>query len=97
MADDVFLRQSEAWEFVRAIEDPKQRLLTELALANALSFLVADPDYRTRFSFAPLDLLTFARGANAFLQKQDVLRKVLNGEITHINDLNPFAASDSTD
>lgn len=92
--DDVFLRQSEAWEFVRSIADPTERLLTELAVANALSFLASDPDYQRRFSTAPLDLLTFARGVDALLKNKEILRKVLDGEITDINDLNPFTTTD---
>lgn len=91
--NDVFLRQSEAWEFVRSIADPTERLLTELSLAHALSFLVSDPDYQRRFSSAPLDLLTFARSVGAFLQKKELLRKVIDGEITHVDDLNPFTDS----
>lgn len=95
--DDVFLRQNEAWEFVQSIADPTERLLIELSLANALSFFASDADYQKKFSSAPLDLLLFARGMNAFLQKKELLRKVLDGEITDINDLNPFTTNDSTD
>jgi len=88
--NEAFLRQSEAWDFVRSIPDPTERLLAEISLANALSFLISDLDYQKRFSSAPLDLLTFARGVNAFLRNKEVLRKVLDGEITHIDDLSPF-------
>jgi len=63
------LRQSEAWEFVRFLKEPTDRLLVELALAKALSFLVSesDSDYRDRFKEAPLDLFTFARAVHSFL------------------------------
>lgn len=88
--DEVFLRQDEAWDFVRSIADPTERLLAEIAVANALSFLVSDPDYQERFSSIPLDLLTFVRGVDAFLRNKDVLRRVLDGEVTHIDDLSPF-------
>lgn len=88
--DEVFLRQDEAWEFVRSISDPTERLLTELSVANALSILVSDPDYHERFRSAPFDVLLFARASNAFLRNKDILRKVLDGEITHVNDLDPF-------
>ena len=92
--NEVFLRESETWEFVRSISDPTERLLTELSLAYAISFLVSDPDYKKRVSSAPLDLLTFARCVAAFFRNKDVLRKVLDGEITHIDDLDPFSAID---
>lgn len=87
---DAFLRQEEAWSFVRSLSDSTDRLLVELALAKALSFLVADSEYRTTFKRAPLDLLTYARTAHAFLCQKDVLRDVLDGKITSVDDLNPF-------
>jgi len=88
--NDVFLRQSEAWEFVRALKEPTDRLLVELALAKALSFLVADSDYRARFKQAPLDLLTYAKAVHSFLSQRDVVGGVLEGKITSVDDLSPF-------
>jgi hypothetical protein len=71
---EVFLRQQDAWAFVEAIADPTERLLTELSLADALSFLVSDDDYRGRVASAPLDLLTFVRAVHALVQNKEVLR-----------------------
>jgi hypothetical protein len=87
---EAFLRQSEAWEFVRSISNAKQRLLTEIAVARALSFLASDPEYRHTFGQAPLDMLTFARTVHALFQQTDVLKDVIDGAITSVDDLNPF-------
>ena len=84
---DVFLRQDEAWSFVRSLSDPTERLLMELALAKALSFLASDPEYRRTFTRAPVDLLMYARTTHAFLQQADVLRNVMSGKITSVDDL----------
>ena len=50
---DVFLRQNEAWRYVKSIEDAKERLLSEIAVAKALSFLATDPEYRAHFCGGP--------------------------------------------
>src|SRR3954470_9543900 len=60
---DALLHQSEAWEFVRPISDPTQRLLMELAVTMAYSTLATDPEYRRTAADHPLDLLMFARAA----------------------------------
>jgi hypothetical protein len=52
-----------------------------------LPFLVSDSDYQQRFSSAPLDLQTFSRGMYAFFRRRCC---VLDGEITHVDDLSPF-------
>ena len=87
---DAFLRQDEAWQYVKAIPDAKERLLTEFAVAKALSFLVGDPEYRQAFAIAPLDLLVFARTVHNLFGRLDVLRGVLDGTVTSIDDLDPF-------
>jgi hypothetical protein len=90
---DAFLRQGEAWEYVRAIPDAKERLLTEIAVAKALSFLATDPEYRRTFGKAPVDLLLYARTVHAVVRPTDILRSVLDGAITSIDDLDPFPRS----
>ncbi len=94
---EAFLRQQEAWDFVHSIHDPTERLLVELSLAHALSFLVSDADYKARFLSSPLDLRTFASAIDAFLRKTDIVRKVLDGKITHVDDLSPFPPVDPSD
>ena len=86
-----FLRQSEAWDFTRAISEPKARLLTELALGKALVFLAADSQFAGEFQAYPLDALHYARCLHAFFSgSRQVVEKVLGGEITSVDDLNPF-------
>jgi hypothetical protein len=87
---EVFLRQNEAWEFIRTIADPTVRLLVEVALANTFSFLLADPQYGKEFSSAPLDALTYARAMCAFLNNKQVLADILSGNVKSIDDLSPF-------
>jgi hypothetical protein len=91
---DAFLHQSEAWEFVRSISDPTQRLLMELAVTMAYSTLVRDPEYCRTAANHPLDLLMFARAAYAFLAKTNLLRRVLDGTLKSIDELEPFAIYD---
>lgn len=87
---EAFLHQNEAWSFVRSIPEPKERLLTELALAKALSFLAADSSYRETFSVSPMDLLTLARTLREFFKDTSVISGVLNGSIASVDDLDPF-------
>jgi hypothetical protein len=87
---ELFLRQSEAWDFIRSIQDPTVRLLTEVALGNAFSFLASDPQYRAEFSLAPLDALTYARAISAFVKNKQVLADILSGTVKSIDDLGPF-------
>jgi hypothetical protein len=91
---DAFLHQSEGWDFVRSISDPTKRLLTELAVTIAYSTLARDPDYARTAADHPLDLLMFARAAHAFLAKTNLLRRVLDGDVTSIDELEPFAIND---
>jgi hypothetical protein len=91
---DAFPHQSEAWDFVRSISDPTQRLLMELALTMAYSALARDPGYLRTAAAHPLDLLMFARGAHAFLAKTNLLRRVLDGAVKSIDELEPFAIND---
>ncbi|WP_434044606.1 MULTISPECIES: hypothetical protein [Sorangium] len=90
---DAFLRQPEAWEYIKSIADAKERLLTEIAVAKALSFLATDSEYRRTFEKAPVDLLLYARTVHALFRHSDVLRGVLDGVITSIGDLDPFPRS----
>lgn len=90
---DAFLRQEEAWVFVRSLKDPKERLLVELAVGKALVFLAGDPDYLETLKRAPLDLLTYATATHAFLRQQELVRDVLDGRITGVEDLDPFPQS----
>jgi len=69
--EEVFLRQKEAWAFIHSIQDPKERLLTELSLG--LAFLASDPAYATELSRTPLDALTFARAMHAALRDTQVM------------------------
>lgn len=87
---DVFLRQNDAWDYIRSVADPKDQLLLELALGHALHHLCSDPDYQSRFERSPMDLLTYARAMHAFLSKHDTIRGVLDGTIQSIEDLSPF-------
>lgn len=87
---DAFLRQTEAWDYVKSITDTKERLLTEIAVAKALSYLAADSEYRRTFGKAPVDLLIYARVLHALFQRPDVIGGVLSGVITCIDDLDPF-------
>jgi hypothetical protein len=88
---DAFLRESEAWEFVQSIPDSKQRLLTELAVCRALSFLIGDADYVQNVKKARVDLLIFARTTHAFFSNMSVLRGVIDGTITSVDDIAPFS------
>jgi hypothetical protein len=88
--DEVFLRQSEAWEFVRSIADAKEKLLTEVSLGKALAFLASDPAYAREFSRTPLDALTFARAMNAALRDTQVIGDILRGAVKTVDDLSPF-------
>ena len=90
--EQVFLRQAEAWEFVRGIDDPVAKLLTELAVAHALSFLANDADYQARLRDSPLDLLTFARAVHAFFRHTKTVQGTVDGSIKSIEDLDPFSA-----
>jgi hypothetical protein len=87
---DAFLRQSEAWQYVKSIQDGKERLLTEIAVAKALSFLVTDPEYRRIVANAPVDLLLYARTVHELFRRADIVKGVLDGTITSVNDLDPF-------
>lgn len=89
-SQEVFLRQREAWEWIGTIADPIERLLVGVALANALSFLISDVEYQQQSSSAPLDALTYARAVSAFARNKDILRDILAGKITSIEDLDPF-------
>ena len=87
---EVFLRQSEATSFVNTIPDQVERALTEIALNRAISFLLANEDYRSRFSTQPFDLLFFVRTVHAVFQRKDVLSGVLDGDIKGVAALDPF-------
>jgi len=86
----VFLRQSAAWEFVRSIADAKEKLLTEVSLGKALTFLASDPAYAKEFKSTPLDALTFARAINAALRDTKVIGDILQGVVKTVDDLSPF-------
>lgn len=92
--NEPFPRQNEAWAYVKSIEDARQRLLLEVAVARALSFLVADPEYRASFSERPMDLLTYARTVHAFVQQESILKGIMDGTVTSIDDLDPFPRSE---
>lgn len=92
--NEPFPRQNEAWAYVKSIEDARQRLLLEVAVARALSFLVADPEYRANFSERPMDLLTYARTVHAFVQQESILKGIMDGTVTSIDDLDPFPRSE---
>jgi hypothetical protein len=87
---NAFLRQTDASNYVNSIADAKERLLTEIAVAKALSFLAADSEYRLNVGKAPIDLLIYARIVHALFRRADVLKGVLDGAITSIDDLDPF-------
>ncbi len=87
---DAFLRQDEAWHYVKTIDDRKERLLTEIALAKALSFLATDPGYRQTFAATPLDLVVYARTVHDLFRRVDIVKGVLDGTITSVDDLDPF-------
>jgi hypothetical protein len=87
---DAFLRQNEAWQYVKSIRDGKERLLTEIAVAKALSFLATDTEYRRTFAEAPVDLLVYARTVHELFRRADIVKGVLDGTITSVNDLDPF-------
>lgn len=88
---EAFLRQNEAWEYVRNIADPKVRLLTEVALAKALSFLVGDEEYRSTFQRSPFDLFTYARTVHELFRRAELLQRVLDGTVVSIEELEPFS------
>ena len=87
---DAFLRQGETWQYVKSIQNAKERLLMEIAIAKALSFLATDPEYRRTFAEAPVDLLVYARTVHEFFRRTDIVKGVLDGTITSVNDLDPF-------
>jgi hypothetical protein len=87
---DAFLRQNEAWHYVNSIQDGKERLITEIAVAKALSFLATDPGYRQTVAEAPLDLLVCARTVHELFRRVDIVKGVLDGTITSVDDLDPF-------
>jgi hypothetical protein len=88
-----FPRQNEAWAYVKSVKEPKERLMLEVAVARALSFLATDPEYRASFSECPMDLLTYARTVHALLQKDTILKDIIDGKVTSIDDLDPFPSS----
>ena len=85
--NEPFLNQTEAWAFVKTIAAPKTKLLTELALARALSFLVTDPAFASSFARSPFDALLYARCLEAFFSNESLLQKVMNEEVTSVHDL----------
>jgi hypothetical protein len=73
-AMEAFRQQEAAWGYVARISDPKERLLTEIAVAKALAFLATDPEYRRTVSAAQVDLLLYARTVHELFRRADVLK-----------------------
>jgi hypothetical protein len=94
---DAFLNQTEAWNYVGTIADARERLLTEYALARALSFLVTDPSYPVAVAEGrAVDLLVFARTVHALFEDTDVIRRIIDGDIESIDVLSPFPHPEET-
>jgi hypothetical protein len=90
--DSIFLREDEAWRFLAAIPDAKERLLSEVAMATALAYLTCDPDYALRLKATPVDLLHFAGAIASFCRKTRTIGGILSGEIKTFDDIEPFSS-----
>ena len=83
---EIFLRQSDAVAYTKAIPDQVERVLTEAALNRAISFLVMDADYGSRCLKTPLDLLDFTRAIHALFKNTQCLAKVIDGTYRSIDE-----------
>ena len=88
--NEVFLNQSEAREYINSVADPTVRLLLQTALNQAITFLLSDLKSQTDCRPPPFDELTFARVANAFLSRTGLLRAILSGSVTTLEDASWF-------
>lgn len=84
---DVFYRQSEAREYVSAVDDSTERLLLELMLNRTISFLLGDEQYRIELPGKTFDLLTFVRATHASIKAHDVLGEVLTGQYRTLDEI----------
>jgi hypothetical protein len=60
------LNQAEAFHYVDAIADRRERAHAEAALAHVISFLLVDEPYATEVTSNPMNLLTYVRAVHAF-------------------------------
>jgi hypothetical protein len=84
---EIFTNQEDAHAYVRDIQETKARLLTEAALASAVSAWLSDPEQSKKLLTVPIDLLAFARGVHAFFQDRYVLEAILSGSLTSLEEL----------
>ncbi len=84
---EIFTNQQAAHEYVDAIQEPRQRLLTEAAMSKAVHAWLSDPTQASKLMSAPIDLLAFAKGVHAFFGDLRILAGILDGSLTRLEDL----------
>jgi hypothetical protein len=84
---EIFTNQEAAHAFAADIRDPKERLLTQAAIARALHAWLSDAEQASKLVAVPIDLLAFARGVHAFFRDRRVLEGILNGSLTNFDEL----------
>jgi hypothetical protein len=90
VTEAIFVRQEQARQYIAAISDPTERLLTEAALSRAIGAWVGDPVQRALLMETPIDLLAYARGTHAFFRNRDLIQRILNGECRSVDDIEAF-------
>ena len=88
----LFTRSSAAEEFIASIGDPKTKFLVQVAVNHALGAVLRDKELSRDASKTPFDLLFFAKGVESLVRRHDVLRRILDGEISSLEELDPFSA-----
>ena len=76
---EIFTNQEGAHAYAGGIRDPKERLLTQAAIARALHAWLSDAEQATKLLAVPIDLLAFAKGVHALFRDPRVLEGILNG------------------
>ena len=85
MSDHAFLHQNAARDYIRDVEDPVVRLLLQILHNRAVAFLLSDPTFRER-RLAPFDELLFIRAASTLLAQPELLKAVLSGSVSTIEE-----------
>ena len=83
----IFANQEAAHAYARDIRDPKERLLTQAAVARALHAWLSDAEQAAKLVAIPIDLLAFAKGVHALFRDRRVLEGILNGSLTNLDEL----------
>lgn len=86
----LFTRGSAAEDFIASIGDPTTRFLVQVAVNHALGAVLRDKELSRDASMTPFDLLSFAKCVEPLMKRHEVLRRILDGEITSLDELDPF-------